>query len=215
MTPIVKVAIKMIKQDLITNNKVRPKIKLQPKFLTIHSTGNLKSTAKNERDWLMNKSNTRIASWHVCVDENEAIQAIPFNEVAYHAGSNKGNTTSISLEICESGNREKTLRKAIEITAYILEQYGWTIDNLKQHYDWNGKNCPSILRDTGRWEWFKNEVKKEMEKVTVTPNVIEFKGKEIKSIIIDGVTYAPIREVGNLLNLQVVYNNATKRVTLK
>lgn len=205
-----------IREDLINNTKRRPKITLKPKYVTIHSTGNLKSTAKNERDWLMNTSNKDSASWHICVDEKEAVMAIPFNEVAYHAGNKTGNYSSIGIEICESGNRDKTLRNAIELTADILKMYDFTIDNLRQHYDWNGKNCPRILRDKGLWEWFKNEVKKEMEKVNITRNKIEFKGKEINGLILnsEGITYAPIREIAELLGLKVGFNNDTKKVTI-
>ena len=206
----------LIKQDLITNSTKRPKTKLNPTTLTIHSTGNLNSTAQNERDWLMNKSNTSSTSWHVCVDEKEAIQAIPFNEVAYHSGSTKGNNSSIGLEICESGNRNKTLQNAILVTAEILNKYGWDTSNLRQHNDWNGKNCPRILRDTGKWNWFKEEVEKELERVAITRNKIEFMGKEIDGFILnsESITYAPIREIAETLGLKVGYNNATKKVTL-
>ena len=135
---------------------------IQPTSVTIHSTANLNSTAMNERNWLMNKNNKSGASWNVCVDETEAVIAIPLNEKSNHSGSSTGNNTSIGIEICESGNREKTLKNAIKVTAYILKLFSLTYKDLKQHYDWNRKNCPRILRDTGRWDWFVLEVKKEM-----------------------------------------------------
>ncbi len=134
--------------------------KITPTTLTIHSTDNPSSTAQNERDWLVNPSNQRVASWHVCVDEKLAVMAIPLNERALHAGNQRGNDTSISLEICESGDREKTLRNAVEVTAQLLRERSWGVDKLRQHHDWSGKNCPRILRDTGRWEWFVEEVRK-------------------------------------------------------
>lgn len=148
--------------DHIPKGKLRPGTKITPTSITIHSTGNPNSTAKNERGWLTNPSNTRIASWHICVDEKEAIEAIPLNEVAYHAGSATGNTTSISIEICESGNREKTLSNAVVLTAKLLKERGWGIDKLKRHYDWNGKICPRILHPNNwaGWEKFKQDVQK-------------------------------------------------------
>ena len=134
--------------------------KITPTTLTIHSTDNPSSTAQNERDWLVNPSNHRTASWHVCVDDKQAVMAIPLDERALHAGDKKGNDTSLSLEICESGNREKTLRNAVEVTAQLLRECGWGVDKLRQHHDWSGKNCPRILRDTGKWGWFVEEVRK-------------------------------------------------------
>ena len=137
--------------------------KITPTTLTIHSTDNPSSTAQNERDWLTNPDNHRAASWHICVDEKQAVMAIPLNERAVHAGNKQGNDTSISLEICESGNREKTLQNAAEVTAQLLRERGWGVDKLRQHHDWSGKNCPRILRDTGRWDWFVEQVKQKLE----------------------------------------------------
>ncbi len=142
----------------------RPGTAMKPQYLTIHSTGNPSSTAKNERAWLTNPSNTRAASWHIVVDEREAIEAIPFNEVAFHAGTAAGNNTSIGLEICESGNRAKTLAHAAEVAASILKKYGWGVDKLRRHYDWSGKICPRIMQQNNwaGWEQFKKDVAREL-----------------------------------------------------
>lgn len=143
---------------------------MKPKYITIHSTGNPQSTAKNERGWLTNPSNTRQASFHIVVDEREAIECIPLNEVTWHAGDGRngtGNRKTISIEICESGNREKTLQNAIELTAKLLYERGWGVDKLRRHFDWSGKNCPRILNYNNwqGWTKFKNDVQKELNKL--------------------------------------------------
>jgi len=145
---------------------------MKPQFLTIHSTGNPKSTARNERGWLTNPANDRIASWHIAVDEKEAVEAIPLDEVAYHAGSKTGNNSSIGIEICESGNREKTLAHAAEVAASTLKKYGWGVDRLRRHYDWSKKNCPRILsaNNWAGWEQFKKQVQEELNKMSNTPS---------------------------------------------
>jgi N-acetylmuramoyl-L-alanine amidase len=150
----------------------RPGRAMKPQYLTIHSTGNPSSTARNERGWLTNPSNNRTASWHIVVDEREAIEAIPLTEVAYHAGTAAGNSTSIGLEICESGNREKTLAHAAEVAASILKKYGWGVDRLRRHYDWSKKNCPRILsaNNWAGWEQFKKQVQEELNKMSNTPS---------------------------------------------
>lgn len=150
----------------------RPNIKMTPEYITIHSTANPSSTARNERNWLTNPSNKNQASFHLVIDEKEAIECIPLNEVAWHAGDGRGpgNTKSIGIEICESGDREKTLQNAIELVAKLLHERKWGIDRVKQHYDWSGKNCPRILRDTGRWPEFLSRVKAELTKLNNPPH---------------------------------------------
>ena len=147
-------------------SKKRPGRAMTPKHLTIHSTANLKSSARDERSWLTNPGNDSSTGWHIAVDEREAIEAIPLCEMAYHAGdgSGPGNTQSVGLEICESGDREKTLENAMQVSAATLKRLGLNASALRQHHDWSGKNCPRILRDTGRWNEFCERVKKEMER---------------------------------------------------
>ena len=161
--------------DHISKGKIRPGKKLNLQYITIHSTGNPTSTALNERGWLTNPTNTRIASWHIAVDEKMAVEAIPLDEIAYHAGNREGNNKSIGVEICESGDRVKTLKNAAELTAKLLHEKNWGIDRLKRHYDWSGKNCPRIL-NYNNWEgWtkFKADVAKELEQLkggNIMPN---------------------------------------------
>lgn len=147
--------------------KKRPAVPMNPEYVTIHSTANKKSTAQNERNWLTNPLNKRQASFHIAVDEKEAIECIPLNEVAWHAGDGhgNGNMKSIGIEICESGNRESTLDHAIVLTAQILKKHGLSISSLRCHHDWTKKNCPRILIDDSKrhlpyetWAWFKEEV---------------------------------------------------------
>ena len=142
-----------------------------PIYLTIHSTANLKSTAKNERAWLTNPQNKRTASYHLVVDQKEAIECIPLNESAWHAGDGNGtgNRKTIGLEICESGDRGKTLENAIALAAKLLRDRGWKISKLKRHNDWSSKICPRILINNSdrnkphhTWEWFKKEVDKRL-----------------------------------------------------
>lgn len=145
----------------------RPGIKTKPRYITIHSTANEKSTAQNERDWLTNPTNDRSASWHIAVDEKEAIEAIPLNEMAYHAGNSTGNSQSIGIEIIESGDREKTVAHAVKITAKLLHERNWDIDRLKRHYDWSGKVCPRIFSyDNWKgWDIFLKDVKEELKEL--------------------------------------------------
>lgn len=136
--------------------------------ITIHSTANPKSTAKNERNWLTNPSNNRKASYHIVVDDKEIIEVIPLNEQAYHSGSSKGNNESIGIEICESGNREKTIQNTVELVGKMLYERNWGVDKLVRHFDWSGKNCPNIMSANNWADWykFKDRVQKELDKLS-------------------------------------------------
>lgn len=156
-----------IKDHIPISKGKRPATKMKPTTITIHSTANPKSTAKNERDWLVNPSNNRTASWHICVDEKQAVEAIPLNEVAWHAGNRNGNYTSIGIEICESGDRAKTIQNAVELVAKMLFDRNWGIDRLRRHFDWSGKNCPRIMSANNwqAWTGFKMSVERELNRL--------------------------------------------------
>lgn len=147
---------KIVKDHVPYSQKRRPNIKINPTSITIHGTANTQSSAKGERNWLTNPQNTRTASWHYCIDDTGiAIEAIPYNEMAYHAGGNgTGNRTSISIEICESGNRQKTLDYAVELVQYLMKKHG--IKTIYKHNDWSGKICPRILYNGSSWKPFED-----------------------------------------------------------
>ena len=152
------------KQILNKGHRLRRSGVFEKSSITIHSAANPNSTAKNERAWLDNPSNTRDASWHYVVDETMIIQGIPEREEAWHSGKQEGNRYSIGIEICESQDRRKTLERAAEFVAEKLREYDWGIERIKKHYDWTGKNCPRILLDSAyiqrgmNWDWFLDKV---------------------------------------------------------
>jgi N-acetylmuramoyl-L-alanine amidase len=144
------------KQYIPEDNMNRPGYKLEATTLTIHNTTDPKSTAQDERDWLVNPSNDRTASWHYCVDEKEAITAIPETEIAWHAGNRDGNFTSLSLKVCVSGDQNIVWKNAVGLAANILIEKGWGVDKLKKHQDWTGKYCPILI--IPKWDKFVADV---------------------------------------------------------
>ncbi len=150
--------------------KRRPGYPMSASTITIHNTGNPSSTAANERAWLTNPSNSRTASYHIVIDEREAIECLALNEVGWHSGdgsgAKSGNRTSIGIEICESGNYAQTLSNAVELVASMLKEHGWGVDRLRRHFDWSGKICPRLMYDGGKWTgWteFKKRVRDRLE----------------------------------------------------
>lgn len=206
------------RKDHIPKGKIRPGTKLNAQYITIHSTANPNSTAKNERAWLTNPINDRIASYHIVVDQIEAIEVIPLDEIAYHAGTSQGNNSSIGIEICESGDRAKTLQNAAELVAKLLHERNWGVDRLRRHYDWSGKICPRILSNNNweGWNAFKIQVQRELDRLKNTVK-IRYKGKlyEVDGYLKDGRNYVQLRETFEKLGFTVDWDNGKKEVIIK
>ena len=86
--------------DLIpktTPKNRRPFTKREIKGICIHNTGNVNSTAKNERAWLTNKNNTTSTGYHFVVDAHDIIECIPLDENAYHAGDGSKGEGNLQL----------------------------------------------------------------------------------------------------------------------
>ena len=211
-----------------TAHNRRPGLYLAPEYITIHSTGNPSSTARNERAWLTNPVNNRTASWHTCVDEKEAIEAIPLNETAWHAGdgAGPGNRKSMAIEICESGDREKTLAHAAALVAGLLQARDWDVGRLRRHFDWSGKACPRIFMDNNwaGWETFKGSVQTKLKARLkggaemyaansprpALPQIqrrvegtIDGRPADFEASLIDNVTYVPLRPLVEDLKIRL------------
>ena len=152
--------------DLLGKGKVLPGTTITPTAICLHNTGNIGAPAKNNHNYMRtcNKNGDRIASWCFTVDDKEIWQACPANWKCYHAGTSKGNNTSISIEICMFNDKErqrKAYMNAIELVKILMTQYNIDIKNVKQHYDYSKKDCPTWLR-SGKfgytWSWFKNQI---------------------------------------------------------
>lgn len=111
------------------------------------------------------KDNNNQVSFHIAVDDKEAIQAIPFNRNAWAAGdggNGSGNRNYIHIEICYSKSGDIRFKKAEEIAAKavasILKDFGWGIDRIKAHRDFANKNCPHRTDITA----FKNMIENEL-----------------------------------------------------
>ncbi|WP_160722741.1 N-acetylmuramoyl-L-alanine amidase [Bacillus sp. USDA818B3_A] len=157
-------------QQLIpaSNKDTRPGIRMVPKYITIHETDNPSPGADAEAHArLQQRGNDRSASWHLQIDDSEAIQSIPFNEVAWAAGdgrNGKGNSSSIHIEICvnSDGDFRQAVENAAEVTKQLMSTYKIPLANVVQHNRWSGKNCPRNLRNGAKgvtWSDFLNLVK--------------------------------------------------------
>ena len=135
-------------QLLISSSKygVKCPYPMTPKGICIHNTAN-DASARNEISYM--QSNNNEVSFHIAVDDQEAIQGLPLDRNAWHAGdggNGQGNRNYIAVEICYSksgGSRfEAAEKRAAKEVAALLKKYGWGTDKIKDHRSFSGKNCP-------------------------------------------------------------------------
>lgn len=141
----------------ITKYSIKCPYKMTPTRIVVHNTAN-DASAKNEISYM--KSNNNEVSFHWAVDDVEARQGVPENRNTWNAGdgvNGKGNREGISIEICysKSGGSKftKAEQNAVELIVDILKRYGWGIDKVTKHQDYNGKYCPHRTLDMG-WKRF-------------------------------------------------------------
>lgn len=140
----------MIKEMFLSQDKLNLKApySMVPKGICIHNTYN-DAPAINERNNVNRPENMDKTSFHIAVDDKEAIQLIPFNRNAFHAGdgaNGNGNRNYIAVEICYSlsgGARfEAAEARAVDVVVDLCKQFGFTPENIKPHRYFSGKNCP-------------------------------------------------------------------------
>lgn len=164
-----------IKQQLLSSDMYHIKcpFALTPKGVCVHNTAN-DASAKNEIAYMISNSNS--TSFHIAVDDMEAIQGLPFNRNAWHSGDGtkgEGNRNYIAIEICYSksgGDRFIQAEKnGAKVVAQLLKQYGWDISHVKKHQDFSNKYCPHRTLDMG-WQRFLNMVQAELDALNGSSN---------------------------------------------
>ena len=160
---------KTIREKQITKNYTK-KGNREIKFIVIHDTGNTSIGANALAHYSYFQTNTRGASAHYVVDENNIVRFVNDNDVAHHAGDRKrpglgrtdvtnGNSIGIEMSVNVDGNFNKTMQNTIELTRTLMEKYKIPLSNVVRHYDVSGKNCPAKLNAMPNgWDNFKSKL---------------------------------------------------------
>lgn len=137
---------------------------MNPEFIVIHNTYN-DASANNEVAYM--QRNSESTSFHIAVDDFEAVQGLPLDRNSWNAGDGStgaGNRKGISIEICysKSGGAKFVAAQdnAAQLTAKMLKERNWGIDKVKKHQDFSGKYCPHRTLDDYGWGYFLNLVSK-------------------------------------------------------
>lgn len=157
----------IIKKFIPAGTNARSGYAMTPQYITIHNTANTKAgaNAKSHASYMTGSGSKTTVSYHYVVDDKEAYQLLPDNEVAWHAGDGSngtGNRKSLAIEICENsdGDLLKATNNTVELTAYLMKKYNIPLSKVVQHNNWSGKNCPNRIRagQPYNWQTFINKV---------------------------------------------------------
>lgn len=174
-----------IVQNLVPESKysIKCPYSMKPTRIVVHNTAN-DAPAKNEIAYMIRNNNQ--VSFHYAVDDVEVVQGIPENRNSWNAGdggNGKGNREGIAIEICysKSGGAKfiKAEQNAVELIVDILKRYGWGIDKVTKHQDYNSKYCPHRTLDMG-WDRFIKMISAKLNEQPAAPTTSIKKGDKVK-----------------------------------
>lgn len=134
---------------------------MTPEGIVVHNTA---GTASAREEAAAMIESTAATSFHVVIDEAEAVECIPFACNAWHAGDGAAgyaNRHLIGLEIARSMDTATTRFAQAETNAalyiaHVCRQYGWTSAQLHQHNWYSSTACPH--RTKNHWQTFLAQV---------------------------------------------------------
>lgn len=134
---------------------------MTPEGIVVHNTA---GTASAREEAAAMIASTAATSFHVVIDEAEAVECIPFARNAWHAGDGAAgyaNRHLIGLEIARSMDTASTRFDQAEANAalyiaHVCRQYGWTSAQLHQHNWYSSTACPH--RTKTHWQTFLAQV---------------------------------------------------------
>ncbi|MBA2707357.1 MAG: N-acetylmuramoyl-L-alanine amidase [Gemmatimonadaceae bacterium] len=136
----------------------RPGQRMTPDRWVQHQTGNANrgANALMHQLYMANGAEGQQLGYHFAIDDHEAYQMIPVNEIAWHGGDGSGpcNYKGLSSELCMNadGNQQKARDNAAILAAEVMN--AMNISSLKPHQACAGKWCPTQLLTEGKWPWF-------------------------------------------------------------
>lgn len=134
---------------------------MTPEGIVVHNTAGTASAWEEAAAMI---ASTAATSFHVVIDEAEAVECIPFARNAWHAGDGAAgyaNRHLIGLEIARSMDTATTRFAQAEANAalyivHVCRQYGWTSAQLHQHNWYSSTACPH--RTKTHWQTFLAQV---------------------------------------------------------
>lgn len=134
---------------------------MTPAGIVVHNTAGTASAREEAAAMIASAAAT---SFHVVIDEAEAVECIPFARNAWHAGDGAAgyaNRHLIGVEIARSMDTasdrfDQAEANAALYIAHVCRQYGWTSAQLHQHNWYSSTACPH--RTKTHWQTFLKQV---------------------------------------------------------
>lgn len=134
---------------------------MTPAGIVVHNTAGTASAREEAAAMIASAAAT---SFHVVIDEAEAVECIPFARNAWHAGDGAAgyaNRRLIGVEIARSMDTasdrfDQAEANAALYIAHVCRQYGWTSAQLHQHNWYSSTACPH--RTKTHWQTFLAQV---------------------------------------------------------
>lgn len=134
---------------------------MTPAGIVVHNTAGTASAREEAAAMIASAAAT---SFHVVIDEAEAVECIPFARNAWHAGDGAAgyaNRRLIGVEIARSMDTtsdrfDQAEANAALYIAHVCRQYGWTGAQLHQHNWYSSTACPH--RTKTHWQTFLTQV---------------------------------------------------------
>lgn len=166
--------------------------------ITVHQTGapgvgqNARAMANYQRN-MSNPNNWEQKSWHIQVDDHEAIQSFPTNVGCWASsdGRGDGNMNTIQIESCinADGNYNKGIENLAKLIAAICYVEGFNpYKQIYTHYYWSKR--------VGRAKWCPNQILNSVNGYTLAKVVDMSNGylqklKGNKSVVTEETGYNP------------------------
>lgn len=79
-----------------------------------------------------------------------------YNETYGHVANRGGNNNGIGIEMCVTKHTDLyyTFQLTAKLVAYLMDIHHLTLEDIKQHHYFSGKNCPKTLRENHLWQHF-------------------------------------------------------------
>ena len=172
-----KVIKKLLPESM--NGKAYTKGPINIQWIVIHNMGyNNKDgsytggTNSGSYSWFSQGAGGHNTSAHYLVDDKEIWQILEDKWKGHHAGSPKkghyagdrgcSNSNSIGIEMADADkvDKPKALELTIELARFLCKKYNVPVDNVVQHNDVTGKDCPAWIRNNNKWGYIKQEIKR-------------------------------------------------------
>ncbi len=195
---------------------------MRPAGIVVHNTAGDASATEEAAAMVGNSS---AVSFHVVIDEEYAVECIPFSRNAFHAGDGAqgyANRNLIGIEIArsaeESGDRfRRAEENAALYIAHVCVQYGWTSAQLHQHNWYSATECPH--RTKTHWSEFLAKVDENIATIKASsedhpaPSVPQVtlialgKALDVPAENRNGTVYAPVRALCEALGFDVEWKD--------